>query len=123
MQYMMMFYENEAEFAKRDSATESGPYWGAWNAYIGAMGQAGIIVRGDGLLPPAAATTVRLANGEREVQDGPVLASKEQLGGYFVIDVPDLDTALSWAARSPNAGAGATELRPVLPAPQSEGAV
>jgi hypothetical protein len=119
MQYMMMFYENEAEFAKRDNPAEAGAYWGAWGAYIEALNQAGIIVRGDGLLPPAAATTVRLANGERLVQDGPVAATKEQLGGYFVIDVPDLDTALVWAARSPNASAGATELRPVLPPPQS----
>lgn len=121
MQYMMMFYENDAEMAKRDSATEADAYWGAWNAYIGALNEAGIVVRGDGLLPPSAATTLRLVNGERQVQDGPVAATKEQLGGYFVIEVPDLDAALLWAARSPNAGAGATELRPVLPAPPQAG--
>lgn len=120
MQYMMMFYETEAEMAKRDSATEADAYWGAWNAYIGALYAAGIVLKGEGLLPPAAATTVRLVNGERQVQDGPVAATKEQLGGYFVIEVPDLDTALSWAARSPNASGGATELRPVMaPPPQS----
>ena len=51
------------------------------------------------------------------MQDGPVAATKEQLGGYFIIDVPDLDTALSWAARSPNVVTGSTELRPVLPPP------
>lgn len=119
MQYMMMFYETEAEFAKRDSATEAAAYWGAWNAYIGALNQAGIVVKGDGLMPPGAATTVRLAGGERLVQDGPVAASKEQLGGYFVIDVPDLDVALTWAARSPNLASGSTELRPVLPPPQA----
>lgn len=117
MQYMMMFYETESEFAKRGSATEAGPYWGAWNAYIGAMNEAGIVVKGDGLLPPSAATTVRLANGERLVQDGPVAATKEQLGGYFVIEVPDLDAALAWAARSPNLASGSTELRPILPPP------
>ena len=119
MQYMMMFYETETECAKRESPTEAGAYWGAWNAYIGAMYEAGIVVKGDGLLPPAAATTVRLANGQRQVQDGPVAATKEQLGGYFVIDVPDLDAALAWAARSPNLADGSTELRPVLPPPQS----
>jgi hypothetical protein len=119
MQYMMMFYETETEFAKRDSATEAGAYWGAWNAYVGAINEAGIVVKGDGLLPPSAATTVRLANGERLVQDGPVAATKEQLGGYFVIEVPDLDTALAWAARSPNLVAGSTELRPVLPPPKA----
>ncbi len=76
-----------------------------------------MVVKGDGLLPPSAATTVRIANGERLVQDGPVAATKEQLGGYFVIEVPDLDAALAWAARSPNLVAGSTELRPVLPPP------
>lgn len=115
MQYMMMFYETEAEFAKRNSASESPAYWGAWTAYIGELNRAGIVVKGDGLLPPSAATTVRLANGERLVQDGPVTASKEQLGGYFVIEVPDLDAALTWAARSPNLATGSTEVRPVLP--------
>lgn len=119
MQYMLMFYENEAESAKRDSATEAGPYWGAWNAYVGAMNQSGIVVSGNGLMPPSTATTVRLANGERLVQDGPVAATKEQLAGYFIVEVPDLDTALSWAARSPNASGGATEVRPVLPPPQA----
>jgi hypothetical protein len=117
MQYMMMFYEAAEEFAKRESATEAEPYWGAWTAYIGAMNEAGVVVKGDGLLPPSAATTVRIANGERLVQDGPVAATKEQLGGYFVIEVPDLDAALAWAARSPNLVAGSTELRPVLPPP------
>lgn len=117
MQYMLMFYETASEVAKRDSSTEAGAYWGAWNAYIGALNQAGVVVKGDGLMPPSAATTVRLVNGERQVQDGPVAASKEQLGGYFVIDVPDLDAALSWAARSPNLVSGSTEVRPVMPPP------
>lgn len=115
MQYMLMFYENEAEVAaQRDSADRTGPYWGAWNAYIGALYPTGIVLRGDALLPPAMATTVRLEGGNRLVQDGPVAATKEQLGGYVVIEVPDLDTALSWAARCPAATYGAVEVRPVL---------
>lgn len=117
MLYMLMFYETADEVAKRDDPAEADAYWGAWTAYIDAMSAAGIVRRGDGLLPPHAATTVRLANGERQVQDGPVAASKEQLGGYFVIDVPDLDAALSWAARSPNLASGSTEVRPVMPPP------
>lgn len=117
MQYMMMFFESPSELAKRESASEAPAYWGAWSAYIAAMSEAGIIVRGDGLMPPSTATTVRLAHGDRLVQDGPVLASKEQLGGYFVIEVPDLDAALAWASRSPNLADGATELRPVMPPP------
>lgn len=115
MQYMLMFYEDGAEFAKRDDPSTAPVYWGAWNAYIGALNEAGVVVKGDGLLPPDTATTVRVKAGERLVQDGPASSTKEQLGGYFVIDVPDLDTALAWAARSPNASVGATEVRPVLP--------
>ena len=114
MQYMLMFYENEAEIAaERERADHAGPYWDAWNAYMGALYPSGIVIRGDALLSPAAATTVRLESGKRLVQDGPVAATKEQLGGYVVIDVPDLDTALSWAARCPAASHGAIEVRPL----------
>lgn len=117
MQYMMMFYEDAAAATKRSDPATAPAYWGAWTTYIGAMNQAGIVLRGDGLLPPEAATTVRIQNGERLVQDGPVAATKEQLAGYVVIEVPDLDAALAWAARSPSASSGATEVRPVLPPP------
>ena len=100
MQYMLMFYENEAEIAaQRDNAERTGPYWDAWNAYMGALYPTGIVVRGDALLPHSAATTVRLEGGNRLVQDGPVAATKEQLAGYVVIEVPDLDAALAWLNR------------------------
>lgn len=118
MQYMLMFFENEAEIAtQRDNAERTGPYWDAWNAYIGALYQSGIVLKGDPLMPSATATTVRLDGGKRLVQDGPVAATKEQLGGYVVIEVPDLDVALSWAARCPAASHGAVEVRPVLAMP------
>ncbi len=80
-----------------------------------AINQAGVVVYGAGLMPPGTATTVRVSGGERQVQDGPFADSKEMLGGIFVIDVPDLDTALEWAARSPAASAGCVEVRPLLP--------
>ncbi len=115
MQYMLMFYENEAEVAaQRDNAERAGPYWDAWNAYMGALYPTGIVLKGDALLPPSAATSVRLEGGNRLVQDGPVAVTKEQLAGYVVIEVPDLDAALSWAARCPAATYGAVEVRPVL---------
>ena len=115
MQYMLMFYENEAQVAaQRDNAERAGPYWDAWNAYMGALYPSGIVLRGDALLPPAAATSIRLEGGNRLVQDGPVAVTKEQLAGYVVIEVPDLDAALSWAARCPAATYGAVEVRPVL---------
>ena len=96
MKYMMMFYENEAEIAaQRDNAEHTGPYWDAWNAYVNALYTSGVVKeRADALQPPAAATTVRLEGGKRLVQDGPVAATKEQLGGYVVIEVADLDAAL-----------------------------
>ncbi len=115
MQFMLMFAEPAETFVTRDDPAQAGAYWGAWTAYIAALGQAGIIVNGDGLLAPSTATTVRVRGGKREVQDGPFADLKEQLGGYFVIEVPDLDTALDWAARSPAAEAGSVEVRPVMP--------
>lgn len=117
MQFMLMFAEPATEVAKRDHPDHAGAYWGGWNAYVGAMAQAGIVVNGDGLHPPHTATTVRVRDGKRQVEDGPYADTKEQLGGYFIVEVPDLDTALEWAARSPAASSGAVEVRPVMPPP------
>lgn len=115
MQYMLILNETEADFAQRNDPQSADVYWGGWNSFIGAMAQAGIIVKGDGLQGPHTATTLRLRDGKRHVQDGPFADSKEQLGGYFVIEVPDLDVALDWAAKAPCAATGSVELRPVLP--------
>ena len=79
-----------------------------------ALRDAGVMVGGAALEPPRAATTVRQSHGKRQVQDGPFADTKEQLGGYYVIDVPDLDKALEWASRCPSAATGATEVRPNL---------
>ncbi len=112
MKFMLMFFDSAANQAYQpvpgqDSMT-------AWGAYAGAMGQAGVIVAGHGLQGRETATTVRLRDGVRQVQDGPFADTKEQLGGYFVIDVVSLDDALAWAARSPTAVTGTVEVRPVL---------
>lgn len=118
---MLMFAEPAEMFAKRDDPAHAEAYWGAWTAYIGALSAAGVIVNGDGLHPPETATTVRVRDGERAVQDGPYATVKEQLGGYFVIEVDDLDAALDWAAQSPSAAYGSVEVRPVLPPPAQNG--
>ena len=115
MQYMIAFYETDAQFKERTDPAKSQAYWGAWGAYIKAMYETGKVVNGAGLQPPATATTVRVRNGERIVQDGPYADTKEQLAGFFVMDLPDLDAALAWAARSPAASEGSVEVRPVLP--------
>jgi hypothetical protein len=117
MQFMLMLNETAEDFAQRNDPEQAQSYWGAWNAFIGAMAQAGVIVKGDGLMGPHAATTVRMRDGMRTVEDGPFADSKEQLGGYFVIAVPDLDAALAWAAQAPSARTASVEVRPVLPMP------
>lgn len=115
MQYMLVFYETPAKNAERNDPATAGPYWGAWSAYIGALREAGVMISGNGLQPPHTGTTVRVRNGVRQVQDGPHPDTKEQLGGYVIIDVPNLDAALDWAARSPASSDASTEVRPVLP--------
>ena len=117
MQYMLLFTETQAEIDCRNDPEKAGPYWGAWSAYAGTVAQSGIMVSGAGLEPPSTATTLRIRDGKREVHDGPYAETKEMLGGFFVIDVPDLDKALEWAARSPAASWGAVEIRPCLPPP------
>lgn len=115
MQYTLLFVEPAEEFAKRDNPELAPAYWGAWGAYIQTIEAAGIIVSGAGLQPPATATTVRVREGKRHVHDGPYAESKEMLGGFFVIEVPNLDAALEWAARAPSASYASVEVRPVLP--------
>jgi hypothetical protein len=82
-------------------------------AYLDALKQAGVIRGGDRLQPSTAATTVRVADGKTQLLNGPYADTKEQLGGYFLIDVPDLDQALAWAARCPGAVHGTVEVRPI----------
>jgi hypothetical protein len=117
MHYVLFYSEKPEEMGKRHDPTQAEAYWGGWNAYMGAMAGAGVMVSGNGLQPPETGTTLRIEGGTRHVQDGPYADTKEMLGGYVVIDVPDLDAALEWAARAPCASAGSVEVRPVLPAP------
>ena len=116
MDYVLLYRETPAEQGRRDGP-DAPAYWGAWNAYMGAMAGAGVMKGGNGLMPPATATTLRIAGDAWQVEDGPFADTKEHLGGYVVIDVPDLDAALAWAARAPCAAAGSVEIRPVLPPP------
>jgi len=113
MRYILMDYVVETgwrELSKADQAQ----WLGAYRAYIEAMAKAGVLTNSTGLQPSSAATTVRVVNGKNQVLDGPYADSKEQLGGFHIIDVPDLDAALSWAARCPTALHGVVEVRPLL---------
>src|SRR5258708_26227672 len=89
------------------------PYTAAWRAYYKALVEAGIYVGGDPLQAPETGTTVRLNEGKRRVQDGPFADTKEQLGGFTVLELPSLDAALEWAARCPAASSGVVEVRPL----------
>lgn len=117
MQYMLIMREPRAAYEKRNDPAQAPAYWGAWMAYAQAVRESGIFVSGAGLDAPPTATTLRVRDGKRQVQDGPYADAKEQLGGFFIIDVPTLDAALEWAARSPAATDGCVEVRPTLPPP------
>jgi hypothetical protein len=114
MDYMLMFYQTSADFEERGDKVKGAAYMAGWMSYVQAVQAAGIVKSGEGLQVPSTATTVRVENGKRRVQDGPFADAKEQLGGFFVIDVADLDTALAWAARAPCASTGGVEVRPTI---------
>ncbi len=112
MQYLLMLYLNEGGWLKLSKAEQEQGV-AAYTAYTEALRKAGVLKGANRLQPSSSATTVRTANGKAQVLDGPYADSKEQLGGYYLIDVPDLDAALSWAARCPTVGHGVVEVRPL----------
>jgi hypothetical protein len=113
MKYILMDYVGEAGWPQLTKA-EKDHWLGAYIAYTDAMAKAGVLRNSTGLQPTSTATTVRTANGKTQVLDGPYADSKEQLGGFHIIDVADLDAALAWAARCPTALHGVVEVRPIM---------
>jgi hypothetical protein len=113
MQYAILIHETAEDFARRSDPA----FMGAWTAYSRAIREAGIVRGGAGLEPPETATSLSLRGGQRHVQDGPMAETKEHLGGFFLIEVADLDAALDWAARAPAASYARVEVRPLLPPP------
>ena len=112
MQYLLMAYVDETGWPKM-SKSEQEQGIAAYAAYGEALRTSGVIKGSNRLQPSSVATTVRSTNGKSQVLDGPYVDSKEQLGGYFLIDVPDLDAALSWASRCPAVNHGVVEVRPI----------
>jgi hypothetical protein len=112
MQYLLLQYgnENAAISLPQDEARQ---LHGAYMAYTEALKQNGAFVSATGLKPTSAATTVRAPGGKTSVLNGPFAETKEQLAGFYLIDVADLDAALAWAKRHPFAPYGAIEVRPV----------
>ena len=112
MQYILMIHGDEAAMqSSPKAATEQ--MMAAYRAYNEALISAGAMRSGERLHPSNAATVVRAQNGKTQVLNGPYAEIKEQLGGFYLIDVPDLDAAIAWAARCPGASHGAIEVRPI----------
>ena len=112
MQYLLLIYRNEQAMLAMPPETIT-QMTAAYGAYMETMKKAGVLLGANRLKPIDTASTVRVVNGKTQVLDGPYAETREQLGGYFLIDVPDLDAALSWAARCPGASHGTMEVRPV----------
>jgi hypothetical protein len=113
MKYAFTIYGNESQ---RDSATpeQQQEMAQAYGAVTQEMQDKGVMVAGEGLYPTQSATTVRVRDGEREVTDGPFAETKELLGGFYVLEVKDLDEAIEWAAKIPGSQFGSIEIRPVM---------
>jgi hypothetical protein len=116
MQCMLMLYVDEAGWPTLTPAQQE-QGMAAYFAYTEALTKAGIFRGTHRLHPSSGATTVRVTNGKPQVLDGPFVDSKEQLGGYYIIEVPDLDAAISWAARCPTVTHGVVEVRELFDQP------
>lgn len=112
MKYAILIYETPEQFAARTDQAREAAYWAGYRAYSAMLG--GAISQGAALTGPETATTVRLRGGRRAVTDGPFADTKEQLGGFFIVEAQSLDQALDWAAQAPNVGEACVEVRPLM---------
>src|SRR5215217_874717 len=119
MRYVLMDYVSDAGWTNLTKA-EQEQWLGAYRAYMQAMLTAGVLKEAKGLMPASAATTVRVVNGKTQVLDGPYADSKEQIGGFHIIEAVDLDAAIAWAARSPTALHGLVDVRPLRDTPPDQ---
>jgi hypothetical protein len=113
MQYLLLIYQNEAEIGKMGPG-ERKQVTADYGAFTQSIVQSGHFKAGDGLQPTTTATTVRVRDGKMLTTDGPFAETREQLGGYYLVEAKDLDTALGIAARIPGAKSGSIEVRPVM---------
>ena len=114
MEYMLLIHADPsgAEALPESARTQM---LAAYRAYTEALQQSGVVRSSNRLRPASSATAVRVRDGKTEVLNGPFIETKEELGGYYLIDVPNIDSALSWAARCPGANFGTIEVRPIWP--------
>jgi hypothetical protein len=116
MQYLLLIYDREETWASMPEA-ERNALSAEYFALTKELQDRGAFVSGAQLQPVAAATTVRVTDGEQVVTDGPFAETKEQLGGYYLVEAESLDEAIEWAAKIPSARLGAIEVRPLVPRP------
>ena len=113
MQYLLLIYANE-KIAAEMSPEEGAKYFGDYMEYSKSIRQSGHFVAGDALQPVATATTVRVRDGKTLTTDGPFAETREQLGGYYLVEAADLDEAIKLAARIPDSTMGSIEVRPIM---------
>jgi len=117
MQYLLLIYGNEADWANMSEA-EQGQSFGEYMQYTAEIKASGNYIGGEALEPVSTATTVRVKNGKTVTTDGPFAETREQLGGYYLVEAKDLDEAISLGARIPGARHGSIEVRPIMPTPK-----
>ena len=117
MQYMLLIYDQEKTWEEMPE-DERGRLYGEYHSFTQELRDSGAFVAADQLQPVGSATTVRVRDGERLVTDGPFAETKEQLGGYYLIEADSIDEAIAWAEKIPSARLGSVEVRPIVPAQQ-----
>ena len=117
MEYMILIYADESAWAGLDERQLKAAY-GEYMAYTQELIQAGVLRGGSELKPVSTATTVKVRGGKVVTTDGPFAETKDQLGGYYLVDVADNDEAVRWAAKCPGAKHGSCEVRPLNPTPE-----
>ena len=117
MRYMLTFFQPDSEYQRRVDPKQKDAYMGAWVAYAEALYATGMVLAGDGLLPPDTGASIRIRDGKRQVQDGPYPDTKEHLAGFFILEAPSREVALEWAAKAPATLSGTTQVREVMERP------
>jgi hypothetical protein len=119
MKYLLLIYGNEGNWASLSEA-EQGKIFEEYMQFGNDINKKGQYLAGEALQPVSTATTVRVKNGKALTTDGPFAETREQLGGFYMVEARDLDEAIALAARIPDARTGCVEVRPVLPTPPPE---
>ena len=118
MRYLLLIYQDEVAHSQWSQEQLAAEYQ-AFNEFTESVGKSGAMQSGEALMPTNTATTVRVRNGKTLTTDGPFAETKEQLGGFYLVNCKDLDEAISLAARIPTASDGSIEIRPVMEFEQS----